>query len=93
MVIRQIKEAQWQSVCDKIEQCGRTDPLSLQYDINISCNNVNYVLSLQLGNNRKIAVLQAVALYFGDSCLVENNAVLSGLFEIFLYQCAEIQDN
>jgi hypothetical protein len=68
--------------------------MSLQIDIDISCNGVDYVLKVQPQSGRKIAALQALGVYPGTDggrsyCMIESNLVLSALLEIVIYQGAE----
>jgi len=94
MVIRQIKESRWKHVYSSITRYGRAAPLSLQYDVDINCNGVDYILKLQPGSDRKLTALQALGVYpDGGGCkdflLVDDNAVLSALLEIIIYQGAD----
>lgn len=38
MVIRQIKEKEWEAVYEKILKRGKAIPLSKQYDLTLTCN-------------------------------------------------------
>ncbi|MPN62829.1 hypothetical protein SDC9_210582 [bioreactor metagenome] len=98
MIIRQVKEKQWECLCRQIITRGRTAPLSLQYDMEIICNGVDYILKVQPVKKRKIAVLQAMGVYPDggrtggkDYRLIEDNSILSALLEIMIYQSAEKQ--
>ena len=93
MIIRQIKKSHWERVYRQITTYGRAAPLSLQFDININCNGIDYILKVQPISKQKIAALQAVAVYSGckdfDSegyRLIKDNAVLSALLEILIYR-------
>ena len=95
MVTRQIKEARWEHVYRQITTYGRAEPLSLQFDIDINCNGVDYILKVQLENERKIMALQALGVYpdgMGsggkDFLLIDDNMMLSSLLEIIVYQGA-----
>lgn len=59
MVIRKIKEKHWEHVYRQITTYGRNIPLSLQLDIDVNCNGVDYVLKVQPDKGRKIVALQA----------------------------------
>jgi hypothetical protein len=60
MVIRQVQEKQWKHVYSQITTDGRATPLSLQFDVEINCNGVDYILKVQPERNRKIIALQAM---------------------------------
>jgi len=70
-------------------------PLSLQYDIDVNCNGVDYILKVQPVGNRKILALQAMVVYPGSEGigskkyhLIDDNVMLSALLEIIIYQGA-----
>ena len=89
MFLRQVKEQQWESFYNQITRYGRNTLLSLQYDIDITCNGVPYRLKVQPTNKRKVAVLQALCLE--DYQLIEDNNMLSALFKLVFYQGTEKQ--
>ena len=96
MIIRQIKERRWEHVYRQITTYGRAALLSLQFDIDINCNGVDYILKVQPENKQRIVVLQATGIYpdregtGGKNYeLIEDNLILSALLEIFIYQGAE----
>ena len=95
MVIRQIKENHWEHVYNQITKFGKTLPLSLQYDVELNCSGVDYIIKVQPESKRKIVALQAMGVYpdFGetggkDYHLINDNAILSALLEIIIYQGA-----
>lgn len=63
MIVRQIKENHWEHVYRHITTYGRAAPMSLQYDIDINCNGVDYVLKVQPEQKRKVIALQAMGVY------------------------------
>ena len=93
MVIRQIKERHWKHVYSQITTYGRSEPLSLQFDIDINCNGVDYILKVH-PENKKIIALQAFGVYpdydtgLRDYHLIEDNLILSALLELVIYQGA-----
>lgn len=96
MIIRQIQKEQWERVYRQITEYGRTTPLSLQYDIDVNCNGMDYVLKVQPEPNRRIAVLQAMDVSLNEDGngvkefgLITENCMLSSLLEIILYQGVE----
>ncbi|MCC8122654.1 MAG: hypothetical protein LIO58_03850 [Oscillospiraceae bacterium] len=96
MVIRQVKANYWKHVYSQITTYGRGAPLSLQFDIDLNCNGVNYILKVQPERNQRVVALQALGGYLNDNGaggkeyqLIEDNAVLSALLEMILYQGAK----
>ena len=95
MILRQVKTDRWEDVLRQIQTYGRAAPLSLQYDIEMDCNGVGYILKVQPSHGRKIAALQALEACPGGTGLggqeyrlIQYNAVLSALLELALYQGA-----
>jgi len=95
MVIRQIKENHWKHVYGQITGYGRSAPLSLQFDLDINCNGVDYILKVQPDKNRTVTALQAMGVYPDgggnggkDYHLIKDNAMLSALLEMVIYQGA-----
>jgi len=95
MIIRQIKENHWEHVYRQVTTYGRATPLSLQFDIDVNCNGVDYILKVQPESKRKIVALQAMGVYPDgegvggkDYHLIEDNVMLSALLEIVIYQGA-----
>ncbi len=95
MIIRQIEENHWEHVFRHVTKYGRATPMSLQYDIDINCNGVDYILKVQPERKRKIVALQALGVYPDskgtggkDYRLVQDNVMLSALLEIIIYQGA-----
>lgn len=87
MIIRQIKEKQWQQLYNHLTAYGRKNPMSLQFDIDINYNGIDYILKVQPTQNRKIAVLQAIGIYPDSTYeLIDNNMLLYILIEKVLYQ-------
>ncbi len=87
MVVRQMKHENWERVYRQITAQGSSSPMSLQYDIGISCNGMNYVLRVQYAGKRRIAVLQAVCINAEGGCrLVDDNLLLNALMEIIVFQ-------
>ena len=100
MIIRQIKKSRREHVYRQITTYGRAAPLHLQFDVDINCNGVDYILKVQPEKEGKIAALQAMGVYpdeegIGgrDYHLVEDSAVLSALLEIIVYQGAAKRGN
>lgn len=95
MIIRQIKENHWEHVYNQITTYGRAARMSLQFDVDINCNGVDYILKVQPERKRKIVVLHALGVYPNseggsqkDYYLIEDNLILTALLEIIIYQGA-----
>jgi hypothetical protein len=92
MVLRQIKEKEWEDVYENILNRGKAIPLSKQYDLTLTCNGTPFILRVQLETKRRILVLQALEVcgYTGnaesDYVLISDNAFLLSLINIYLYQ-------
>lgn len=96
MVIQQIKQDHWNHVYGQITRYGKGAPLSLQYDVEVNCNGVHYLLRVQPDRKCRLAALQALVAYPGDGGiggeeyhLVKENAVLSALLVLIVSQGAE----
>ena len=96
MVIREIKGSHWGHVYSHVSRFGRATPMSLQYDVDVNCNGVDYVLRVQAekGGHRLIA-LQAVGVYPDDDGvggkryrMIDDNVMISALLEIIIFQGA-----
>ena len=94
MVIREVNEERWESLRGQFVQCGNGAPLSHQYAVEMNCNGVEYILKIQLGRGREIALLEALEVLSDrelggkDYLLVDEAEILSALLEILLYQGA-----
>ncbi|MCI8360230.1 MAG: hypothetical protein HFE86_02710 [Clostridiales bacterium] len=94
MVIREVSEEKWERLYEQIVKYGKGAPLSNQYDVDMNCNGVEYILKVQPTQDRKIAILQAMevcpdkTLGFKDYFLIDEADVLSALLEILIYQGA-----
>ena len=95
MIVRQIKEKEWENVCRQLAALGRAAPLSLQIDWELSCNGVVFVLKIQPERNHKLVVLQATGVYPDAKTpdgkayrVIDDNLLLSALLEIVLHQIA-----
>lgn len=93
MVIRQVKERQWKHLYSQITTYGKAAPFSLQFDIEMNCNGVDYILKVQPERKRKIVALQATGVSpdregigGGNYHLIADNLILSALLETIIYQ-------
>lgn len=93
MIIRKVKGSQWEDTLKQIHTYGRIAPLTKQYDIDVNCNGVDYILKVQPTHGRKIVALQAVVAYSNYAGiegqaygLVEDNCVIAALLELVVFQ-------
>ena len=86
MIIKTVRKGQWEDTLKQIRTNGQRAPLTKQYDIEVNCNGVEYILKVQPTHGRKIMALQALA---GDGetyGMVEDNCVIAALLELVIYQ-------
>ncbi len=90
MVIRQLKQEEFEALIDILRSTYRKDPLEASYTVNMFIDSVDYDIKMQPERHRKVAVLQAVKTSYDrdDPCfeLITNGTILSSLLEIFIYQ-------
>lgn len=93
MVIRQVKEKQWEQVQQQIYACGKAVPPIPVTDLSLSCGGMEYILRVQPTRKRKLAVLQAIGISPDTAApggkryeLIKDGLMLSALPEIILYQ-------
>lgn len=95
MVIRKFKEKNWEPAYEQIIKHGRSAPLCLQYDLDVSCNGIDYILKVQPDVKKYLAVLQATRVSYNQEngakeyALIESQALMSALIEIIIFQGAE----
>lgn len=95
MIVKHIEEAKWKDIEQRIMKIGRFKPLMAQIELDISCNGSNFTLLVQLENDCKIVVLQALREYIetdddGDvyksHSLEEDEQLLSKLLELIVFE-------
>ena len=93
MVYRYLKKHQWEHVYRQITTHGRAIPTSFQYDVDVDCNGVDYILRMQPENERRLLILHAIELHPDSEeaddtrhSLIDDNAMLYALLEIIIYQ-------
>ena len=96
MIIKTVRKSQWEDTLKQIRTNGRRAPLTKQYDIEVNCNGMEYILKVQPTHGRKIVALQALAAVPGDVGfegetygMVEDNCVIAALLELVIFQGAE----
>lgn len=93
MIIRQLKQTQYDLLQRKLIQTGEKAPLEACYTVSMKIDGFAYVIKIQPECKRRMAMLQAYksirdhnGLHFD---LITEGVVLKSLFEIFLYQGVE----
>lgn len=90
MVIRQLKEKQFESLCNSLRMKAHAEPLEASYTVNLKINGAEYAVKVQPERHNKMAVLQALRVYrheYGpDYELITTGKVLSSLLEILIFQ-------
>ena len=96
MIIKTVRKSQWEDTLKQIHTYGSKAPLTKQYDLDVNCNGVDYILKVQPTHGRKIVALQALAavpggMGFGGKVygMVEDNCVIAALLELVIFQGAE----
>ena len=88
MIIKNVRKSQWEDTLKQIHTYGRRAPLTKQYDIEVNCNGVEYILKVQPTHGRKIVALQALARDGKVYGMVEDNCVIAALLELVIFQGA-----
>ena len=90
MVIRCVKEKQFRDLKEQLVHYAHNTPLSDQYDVNITINETDYILQVQIEQGNRIAALQAYEICYDDNdkgyTLINQNSFLSALLELII-QC------
>ncbi|MCC8122298.1 MAG: hypothetical protein LIO58_01985 [Oscillospiraceae bacterium] len=90
MVIRTLKEEQYQALCNALKMKAYAAPLEASYAVSITINGAEYAVKVQPERRNKMAVLQALRVYWEDSGpkyeLITRGSVLSALLEILIDQ-------
>lgn len=90
MIIRQLKEYQYNELHRSLMKQATAEPLDASYTVNIKVNDMEYAVKLQPEEDCKVAVLQALRIersaYGPDFELITESGLLSSLFEMIVYQ-------
>ena len=90
MVIRQLTQNRYDSLCKDLSRYGHTPPLCPHYMIPLTINDREYTLCLQPDSHCKVAVLYAVEVLREEDgvshILITQNLLLSSFLEIILHQ-------
>ncbi len=90
MVIRQLKEKQFESLRQSLMLKAHAEPLEASYTVNMKINGAEYAVKVQPERHNKMAVLQALRIYREEWGLhyelITRGDILSSLLEIIIYQ-------
>ncbi len=90
MVIRQLKERQFEYLHHSLMMKAHAEPLEASYTVKMTINGAEYAVKVQPERHNKVAVLQALRIYreeYGPNFeLITKGTVLSSLLELLIYQ-------
>ena len=90
MIIRQLKETQFETLHNALMMKAHAEPLEASYTVKMTINGAEYAVKVQPEPHNKMAVLQALRI-FREDCgpnfeLVTRGNILSSLLEILIDQ-------
>lgn len=94
MIGKQLKTTKYKALQNYLSQNAHSEPLCPTYEIGIVLNGESYTLSLLLDKCCKVYALYALRSAqeqdTGPACpiLITENALLSAIMELVIYQCA-----
>lgn len=92
MIIRQLKENQYETLRNSLLKTAQAEPLSASYVVNMTVDGVEYAVKLQPERHHKIAVLQALRIVRRQNGpvfeLITKGSLLSSLMELLIHQRA-----
>lgn len=92
MIIRSLNTAQYERLCHDLQESAHAEPLDASYTLRMTVNGAEYAVKLQPEAHNKIAVLQALRMFRGQSApdfeLITHGGLLSAFLELLLYQGA-----
>jgi len=90
MIIRQLKQHQYDCLHKALMKRAHAEPLDASCIVNISLNGAEYAIKVQPENHRKMAVLQALRIYRDEDGpnfeLITKGSLLSSFLEMLIYQ-------
>jgi hypothetical protein len=90
MIIRQLKEKQFNSLHNSLMMKAHAEPLEASYTVNMAINGAEYAVKVRPEHHNKMAMLQALRIYreeYGPNFeLITRGNILSSLPEILIYQ-------
>lgn len=92
MIIRQLKENQYETLRNSLLKNAQAEPLSASYVVSMAVDGVEYAVRLQPERHHKIAVLQALRITRREDGpgfeLITKSSLLSSLMELLIQQRA-----
>ena len=92
MIIRQLKENQYETLRNSLLKNAQAEPLSASYVVSMTVDGVEYAVRLQPERHHKIAVPQALRITRRedgpDFELITKSSLLSSLMELLIHQRA-----
>ncbi len=88
MVIRQLKEGEYERFTGFLQREARAEPLAASYTVDMKVNGVEYALRVQPGGRRQLAALQALRVERGRPGgfeLITKGNILASLLELLIY--------
>ena len=90
MIIRQLKQKQYEQLHNDLLRKAHTKPLEASYTVIMKINGTEYSLKIQPEPHCRMAVLQACRVcrdeYSPDFELITNGNILLSLLELLIYQ-------
>ena len=90
MIIRQLKEKEFENLHNYLITKAHAQPLEASYTVSMTINGMEYIIKVQPERHNKMAVLQALSINreeYGPSFeLITRGNILSSLLEILIYQ-------
>ena len=90
MIIRQLKEKQFEHLHNALMMKAHAEPLDASYTVKMTVNGVEYAVKVQPERRNKMAVLQALRIFreeYGPNFeLITRGNILSSLLEILIDQ-------
>ena len=90
MIIRQLKEQQYERLYQALIKKAHAEPLDASYTVHISINGVEYAVKVQPEDDCKMAVLQALEIDRDEDgpnfMQVTGNGLLAAFLEILVEQ-------
>lgn len=97
MIIRQLKQEQYESLCREMLQKAHICPMEACRTVHMTVNGVEYALRLQPESRRRIAVLQACRIQRENGGphfeLITRSSILSSLLDILVFQGIGAQES
>lgn len=90
MIIRELKQWQFEHLNKALIEKAHTEPLEACYTVDMKINDVSYAVKIQPENHCRMAILQAYRIDREEDGpnfeLITRGNLLSALLEILIYQ-------